>query len=233
MQIKFSERQSDKLRLYLSHLGEYNQHTNLVSNADPMVVALEHILDSLSLIEHASAQFAARKGGGRLIDIGSGAGFPGLVLAIFFEDADVVLVDSIEKKTRFLGATADLLELENVTVLTERAESLAHHSQYRETFDVATARAVGASELIAELTLPLLDVGGLLILQKTRAQSIDESHRARKASRFLGGVIRSVINLDETILEKQRSLILVEKQEHTSDKYPRLWKKIKERPLGV
>jgi len=131
-----------------------------------------------------------------------------------------------------LEEAVDLLELDNVTVLTERAESIAHHPQYRETFDVATARAVGAAELITELALPLLTLGGLLILQKTESQLVDETHRARKAAKFLGGVIGSVVGLDQAVLEKPRSLILVSKEEHTSDKYPRAWKKIKESPLG-
>lgn len=234
LSVKLSERQSDKLARFLGHLETYNQHTNLVSNAAPKVVALDHLLDSVSLVEVVSNQLQKRKkGSGRLIDIGSGAGFPGIVLAILFQDADVTLMDSIEKKTRFLEEAVDLLELDNVTVLTDRAESIAHHPQYRETFDVATARAVGASELIAELALPMLTVGGLLILQKTESQLVDETHKARKAAKFLGGVIGSVVGLDEKVLEKARSLILVTKEEPTSDKYPRAWKKIKESPLGI
>jgi 16S rRNA (guanine527-N7)-methyltransferase len=233
LSVRFSDRQSDKLARFLEHLEQYNQHTNLVSNAAPKVVALEHLLDSMSLIESVSHQIEKRKkGASRLIDIGSGAGFPGLILAIMFADLDVTLMDSIEKKTRFLEATADLLDLQNVSVLTERAESIAHHPQYRETFDIATARAVGGSGMIVELALPLLNLGGVLILQKTESQLVDESHKARKAAKLLGGVMGSVVALDQTILGKARSLILVTKEEHTADKYPRAWKKIKEHPLG-
>ncbi len=233
LSVNLTSRQSDKLERFLDHLEKYNQHTNLVSNAAPQIVALEHVLDSISLVETVSHQLTKRKSGGsRLIDIGSGAGFPGLVLSILFEDVDVTLVDSIEKKTRFLSETADLLDLENVTVLTERAEELAHHPQYRETFDLATARAVGGSGMIVELALPMLDLGGLLILQKTEAQLVDESHKARKAAAMLGGVIGSVVALDQSVLGKSRSLVLVLKQDHTPEKYPRAWKKIKENPLG-
>jgi 16S rRNA (guanine527-N7)-methyltransferase len=233
LSVNLTRRQSDKLARFLEHLEKFNQHTNLVSNAAPNVVAMEHVLDSLSLVDVLSHQFQKRKSGtGRLIDIGSGAGFPGMILAILFEDADVTLMDSIEKKTRFLAETADLLELDNVTILTERAESIAHHPQYRETFDVATARAVGGSGMIAELALPLLDLGGLLILQKTEAQLVDESHKARKAAKTLGGVMGSVVALDQDVLGKARSLILVVKENHTPDQYPRAWKKIKENPLG-
>lgn len=234
LSVKLSGRQSDKLAGFLEHLEKYNQHTNLVANAAPKVVALEHVLDSVSLVEVISHQFQKRKkGNSRLIDIGSGAGFPGLILAILFEETEVTLMDSIEKKTRFLQEAVDLLELDNVEVLTERAESIAHHPQYRETFDVATARAVGGSGMIAELALPMLTLGGLLVLQKTESQLVDETHKARKAAKVLGGVMGSVIALDENVLEKPRSLILVLKEEHTSDKYPRAWKKIKESPLGA
>jgi 16S rRNA (guanine527-N7)-methyltransferase len=232
LSVTLSERQSDKLARFLVHLEKYNQHTNLVSNAAPKVVAIDHLLDSISLVEVVEAQFKKRKGSGRLIDIGSGAGFPGLILAVLFEDADITLMDSIEKKTRFLEEAVEKLELDNVTVLTERAESIAHHPQYRETFDIATARAVGGSEIIAELALPMLSLGGLLVLQKTEAQLVDETHKARKAAKFLGGVMGSIVALDAAVLEKQRSLILITKEEHTSDKYPRSWKKIKESPLG-
>jgi 16S rRNA (guanine527-N7)-methyltransferase len=234
LSVKLSGRQSDKVAGFLEHLEKYNQHTNLVANAAPKVVALEHVLDSVSLVEVISHQFQKRKkGNSRLIDIGSGAGFPGLILAILFEETEVTLMDSIEKKTRFLQEAVDLLELDNVEVLTERAESIAHHPQYRETFDVATARAVGGSGMIAELALPMLTLGGLLVLQKTQSQLVDETHKARKAAKVLGGVMGSVIALDENVLEKPRSLILVLKEEHTSDKYPRAWKKIKESPLGA
>lgn len=234
LSVKLSGRQSDKLAGFLEHLEKYNQHTNLVANAAPKVVALEHVLDSVSLVEVISHQFQKRKkGNSRLIDIGSGAGFPGLILAILFEETEVTLMDSIEKKTRFLQEAVDLLELDNVEVLTERAESIAHHPQYRETFDVATARAVGGSGMIAELALPMLTLGGLLVLQKTESQLVDETHKARKAAKVLGGVMGSVIALDENVLEKPRSLILVLKEEHTSDRYPRAWKKIKESPLGA
>lgn len=232
LSVSLSERQSDKFAKFLAHLAIYNQHTNLVSKAEPMVVALDHLLDSISLVEVVGRQFEKRKGPGRLVDIGSGAGFPGLILAVLFENAEVTLIDSIEKKTNFLIEAAKLLELENVEVLTERAESIAHHAQYRESFDVATARAVGAVEITAELALPMLDLGGLLIVQKTEAQVVDQTHQARKAAKFLGGVVDGVMALDTAVLEKPRSLILVRKQEHTADRYPRAWKKIKDQPLG-
>ncbi len=232
LSVSLSERQSDKLAKYLDHLENYNEHTNLVSNAAPKVVALDHLLDSFSLVEVITEQLKKKKPPGRLIDIGSGAGFPGLILAILFDKVEFTLMDSVEKKTRFLEQSIELLELDNVTVLTDRAEDIAHHPRYRETFNIATARAVGGSEIIAELALPLLTLGGLLILQKTEAQLVDETHKARKAAKFLGGVIGSVVALDASILEKQRSLILVTKQEHTAAKYPRAWKKIKESPLG-
>ncbi|HEY9677217.1 MAG TPA: 16S rRNA (guanine(527)-N(7))-methyltransferase RsmG [Drouetiella sp.] len=232
LSVDLTERQSDKLAKYLAHLAKYNEHTNLVSNAQPKVVALEHLLDSITLVDTVREQLAKRKGPGRLIDIGSGAGFPGLILAIFFEDAEITLMDSIEKKTNFLVEACDILELDNVEVLNDRAESMAHHPQYRETFDVATARAVGAAEIICELTVPMLTVGGLLLIQKTGAQAEDQMHQARKASKPLGGVIDSVINLDAEVLEKERCLILVRKEEPTPDRYPRAWKKIKDKPLG-
>lgn len=195
------------------------------------MVALEHVLDSLSLVRVITNHLAAKKIPPRLIDIGSGAGFPGLILAIVLTELHFTLVDSIEKKTFFLNEVSKHLGLDNVDVLNERAEELAHQRRYRDSFGFATARAVGASNITAELALPLLSLDGLLILQKTNAQLEVELHNCENASRLLGGVIESPIALESAVLQKERALILISKQKNTPAKYPRSWKRIKEDPL--
>lgn len=211
-------------------LKAYNEHTNLVSNADEMVVLHDHILDALALIsviESVSAGLQKRA----LVDIGSGAGFPALILALVFEDLSVLLIESVGKKTRFLSETAQALGLtDRVEVRTARAEDLAHQKQYRENFTLATARAVGKLDLVAELTIPFLSVGGYLLAQKSKQQMEGELEPGRQALSKLGGQIEAVQDLDATVLKRDLVVVKAKKIRATESKYPRATAQLK-RPL--
>lgn len=228
-----------QLEEFCVRLSEYNSHTNLVSRSEPDFLVREHILDSLTLVGFIES-FRARLRAGAvqphqlaLVDIGSGAGFPGLILAIVVPDLQVTLIDSIGKKTRFLEQIASLLKLDGVSVHTGRAEDLARVDGFRGAFDLATGRAVGSLDLIAELTVPLLRVHGQLLVQKSTAQLDQDMKTATRALPKLGARVIETTALDSRILGKDRAVIVVEKVEETKELYPRTWAKIKAKPLGV
>jgi 16S rRNA (guanine527-N7)-methyltransferase len=144
------------------------------------------------------------------------------------------LVDSISKKVRFLEEFIQEAMLgDRVRAISVRAETLAHQMQYREKFDLATARAVGTLPLVAELCLPLLTIGGELYAQKSLAQLDEASRQAMKCLPTLGGAISDATTLDARILGKQRVVIVAEKRSHTAQKYPRAWAQMKKQPLAL
>lgn len=211
------------IKSYCDGLKSYNENVNLVSNSNLRVVLRDHVLDSFALnmiIDEEKTRLGRDELS--LVDIGSGAGFPGMILALARPDFKVVLIESIAKKCVFLMQSVAELKLENrVTVLHERAESVAHRSDYREKFDFATARAVGNLNLVAELAMPFLRHGGCLLAQRSRRQLDEEMPGAQKLfSRFAGNVGRCIFP-DEKIMEKQVGILLVEKKGTISGAFPR------------
>ncbi len=204
---------------YCQRLQEFDSHTNLVANSKLSVLLKEHVLDSLLLLPWI------KKDGnhfGRLIDIGSGAGFPALVLAIAEPDLKVTLVESIGKKCRFLSEVIEALGLEKrVRVLCERAETLGHDKKLRENFDFATARAVGALPIVAELCIPFLRMGGLLLAQRSKRQLVDEEELADAYASKLGGSLTETVHFPADLLGREFSLLVIKKVKATSRTYPR------------
>lgn len=218
------------IELLLAHLAEYNQHTNLVAKADPQTVVRDHVMDAFSLLPILE-KFLPRPQ--RLIDIGSGAGFPGLILAVMLPWATMHLLDSVAKKTRFLSAEVEALGLsDRVAVHTARAEELAHDGKLRGKFQVATARAVGSLELVAELCLPFLEAGGYLLAQKSRRQAGDELKAAAKSIELLGGKAAEIMTPNVEATERDLVVVVVEKVKATPAKYPRKGGQLK-RPLTL
>jgi 16S rRNA (guanine527-N7)-methyltransferase len=229
--ISLSAEQLSKIDKLLAGLAAYNEHTNLVAKADPAIVLRDHVLDSLTVVPHVVASSNNQGAPRRLIDIGSGAGFPGLILAIACPDLEVHLVDSIGKKTRFLTESADALGLsERVTVHTGRAEELAHDKKLRETFGFATARAVGKLALVAELALPLLAVNGRLLAQKSRDQAAAETAEAESAIATLGGKFIASEPCPPEVTSRDVVIVIIEKAKPTPTRYPRPSAQLK-RPL--
>lgn len=223
-----SDRQIVAIRNFLSHLRSYNEHTNLVSNADEDVVVKNHVLDALSLVHLIPDRTKAL----RLVDIGSGAGFPAMILALVLENLSVLLVDSVGKKTRFLSETASTLGIASrVQVENTRAEELSKQKKYREQFDLATARAVGKLDLVAELTIPFLKVGGLLLAQKSESQLSDELEAGRHAASLLGGKVARIEKLNREVLERDLVVVCVSKEKPTPAQYPRATAQLK-KPLS-
>lgn len=217
--IEVSDDQVELIDRLLSQLQEYSQHTNLVAKAQPEIVVRDHIIDSLTLVPIIKAR---AQGGQRLIDIGSGAGFPGLLLAIMLPQVQIHLLDSTAKKTKFLSqAAAALAVSDRVQVHTARAEELSHDGKFRAQFDFSTARAVGKLDLVAELCLPFLKVGGCLLAQKSREQAGLEQPQAQDALSVLGGRIAAVEAPNMEATQRDVVIVIVEKTAATPSQYPR------------
>lgn len=213
-------------RSYLEALYEYNEKVNLVANADPEVVVKRHILDCLALVEVINSgenPAAPRDKPKRLIDIGSGAGLPGLVIAIAISDIEVTLLDSIGKKTKFLEEASEALSLtDRVSVITGRAEELARTNK-RATFDLATSRAVGHLGMVIELALPFLKVGGRILCQKSRSQVDDEISAIADCLKPIGAKKPQIIVPKIQVGEIEHVIVSIEKQKDTPRDFPRPW----------
>lgn len=206
---------------------EVNQHMNLTAITDEEAVILKHYADSLT-VSHLIPI------GAKVIDVGCGAGFPTLPLAIFRPDLQILALDSTAKRISYVQETAARLGLTGVTAITARAEELAKQTQYREQFDVATARAVANLPVLAELCLPFVRIGGKFIAMKA-AKANEEQEAARGAIATCGG---SLLSCHEAKLISRageadlRILIEIAKTSATPSKYPRHFSQISKKPLS-
>ncbi len=201
---------------YSRELIAWNQKVNLTRIIEPDEIAVKHFLDSLS----ANLAWPDLPPGFALIDVGSGAGFPGLPLKIARPDLRLTLLESTGKKTAFLRHLVDLLNLADVTILTARAEEAGHLPEHREQYDVAIARAVSALPVLAEYTLPLVKVGGRVIAQKGQDPAA-EVKEAANALGILGGKLSRILPVVVPGLEAERHLVVIQKVKSTPRQYPR------------
>jgi len=217
-----------QFQAYYELLHWWNERINLTAVADYWGVLTKHFLDSLSCV------FALELPPGdlRLIDVGSGAGFPGLPLKIAFPEIHVTLLEATGKKTEFLHAVVRQLQLPDVAILTARAEEAAHNPAYREAYDVAVARALAAMPVLVELCLPFVRCGGMLIAQKGESPAAEVA-AAQEAMRILGGQPRCVQPVRVPGLDAVRHLVIVDKVAATPARYPRQPGVPSRRPLGV
>ena len=226
MGIDLGPEQVDSIRLYYRELLQWNSRANLTSVTEWEDVLEKHFLDSLTVSLALSGDMLER---GRLIDVGAGAGFPGLPLKIAHPGVEATLIDSSAKKTAFLVHLAGRLGLD-VTVRTGRAETLAHDPELRGSFDFVLARALGSMRVLAELTLPFCRVGGLVVAQKARGLN-EELKDAERAVRLMGGRVQRVVPVSVTRITGTRNLAVLEKTGPTPDGYPRRPGMPKKRPL--
>jgi 16S rRNA (guanine527-N7)-methyltransferase len=223
--INLSPSQLGEYRRYLELLLEWNQRFNLTAIEAPEQIIDKHFLDSLScsLVFNLSPRL-------RLIDVGAGAGFPGLVLKIAFPGLEVLLLDALEKRLRFLDRVIAELRLTGISTRHTRAEDAGHNAELREQFDVATARAVSRLSTLAEYCLPFVRTGGSFLAQKG-PRVADEVAEARSAFRILGAGEPSVRTLVLPGTDIGRSLVSVPKIAPTPRVYPRLAGTPKKHPL--
>lgn len=219
-----TEGQLATFQIYADDLELWNARSNLTAITGLEAVQVKHFLDSLTCLQAMPAQT-----GLAVIDVGSGAGFPGLPLKIVRPDMRLTLLESVGKKADFLRHLTARLGLADVAVILGRAEDHAQNAAYRETYDVVVARAVAELRVLAELTLPLCRVGGLVIAQK-RAAIDDEIASAAQAIAILGGALRTTIPIALPGVDP-RQLIVLDKLSPTPARYPRRAGMPEKRPL--
>lgn len=210
------------LERFASLMLERNQVMNLTAITDPKDVAALHLLDSLALIPIAGLESET------VVDVGAGAGFPGMPLAIARPSLRLTLLDSLGKRVDFLRETCEALKLQNTVCIHARAEELNH----REAFDAAVSRAVAALPILSELCLPLVKVNGRMLAMKS-SHTEDEINQAKSAIRTLGGEIEWVKDYTIPVTEVTHRIICVRKVSPTPKKYPRRFALIKKSPLGI
>jgi 16S rRNA (guanine527-N7)-methyltransferase len=200
---------------YQQELLDWNTRINLTAIREESEVEVKHFMDSLSLYPTLRKHKVAS-----LIDIGTGAGFPGIPLKILDPLLKLVLVESIEKKARFCQHILDTLQLQDAQVVVERAEAVGQNAAHRKQYDCAVARAVAALPVLLEYLLPLVRVGGIAIAQKSTAVE-EELAQARNACAILGGAAMHVQQVTIPGLDAERNLVIVEKVKPTPATYPR------------
>ena len=205
---------------------EENEKYNLTAITDPDKIILAHYADCATLASRI-------KKGARIVDVGCGAGFPTLPLAIIRDDIEIVAMDSTAKRVAYVAETARLLGLTNVTAVTMRAEDGGSSEEYREKFDYATARAVAELRVLTELCLPYVKVGGQMLAMKGK-NAASELQSAKRAIAMLGG--RNTVCEDITLTADgaeplTHPIIIIEKREHTPKNYPRPYAQISKKPL--
>lgn len=220
-----NEKDTNVLERLCGHMLEVNKSLNLTAIKDEDGVILKHIVDSCACIPYI-------KENARVCDIGCGGGFPTLIIGALRPDVTVLGVDSVTKKVNYVLDTARMLGFDGVSVSNRRAEELGQDKEYREGFDVLTARAVGKLNLICELCLPLVKVGGCFLAMKS--QSTDEELKeAQKAISLLGGEVEKVhkYTLTDGKEELERSIVVIRKSKPTPALYPRNNSQIAKKPL--
>ncbi len=212
----------EKFDAYRALLLEYNERYNLTTILEEKDMFYKHFLDSV-----VGEKFF--KNGAKVIEIGSGAGFPSIPLKLIRDDLSFTLVESVGKKCEFLHAVVDKLGLSGVNIYSKRAEDLARENIHREKYDAATARAVARMNTLSEYCLPFVKVGGVFVAYKSGDTSeIDEAQSAYKT---LGGKLKSVEKYELPEGYGERALAVVEKVKPTANKYPRGQGKERKSPL--
>jgi 16S rRNA (guanine527-N7)-methyltransferase len=217
--IELSAEQLKQFELYYQELIRWNKKFNLTTITDYQEVQVKHFLDSIT-IALALSEEEMKKPNFNIIDIGTGAGFPGVPLKILLAEPKLVLVDSRIKKADFLRYVTQKLNLDNVEVVVGRAEEIAHLPLYRQQFALAVSRAVASLSALVELALPLCQVGGKFVAWK-KGEISQEINRAKKAVDTLGGKLNQVKKVELEEFSDERYLIIVDKIYPTPDKYPR------------
>jgi 16S rRNA (guanine527-N7)-methyltransferase len=230
--LSLSEKQLADFQTYYEELVDWNQRFNLTAITEYEQVQIRHFADSLSVLLAEEARQALGRPDARLIDVGSGAGFPGIPLKLVCPGVRLTLLEATGKKVTFLEHLIERLGLRRVTAIKARAEELGHDPDHRAGYELALVRAVADMAVVAEYSLPFCRPGGWVVAQKGEAGPA-EAWAAEKAIRLLGGELRRVLPVELPGLPENRSLVLVEKVSPTPDTYPRRPGLPSKRPLGT
>lgn len=213
LNIDLTEKQIEQFLKYYEILVEINKVMNLTAITEFDEVIEKHFLDSLSLVR----VFDLNKNV-KILDLGTGAGFPGIPLKITFPEIDIVLADSLNKRVKFLNEVVETLQLKQVETVHGRAEELAKNKKYREQFDLCTSRAVANLSSLSEYCIPFVKEGGRFISYKS-GEIEEEVDQAKRAIHVLGGKLDQVYKFD--LHEQKRSFVIIEKVKKTPAVYPR------------
>lgn len=222
MKLSVSDAQIAQLEDFTARMLETNKVMNLTRITDPKEIVEKHLLDCASLLQ--AADFLKKS----VVDVGCGAGFPGMPLHILCPSCELTLLDSLGKRIRFLQGCIDAMNLSDIEAVHARAEEFA--AKHREQYDFAVSRAVAQLNVLAELSLPLVKQGGAFIAMKSK-DTDEELERAKKAIRLLGGEIEKIIDYTIPHTEITHRLVVIRKKNHTPKQYPRPFRKISASPL--
>jgi 16S rRNA (guanine527-N7)-methyltransferase len=230
MEVPLSGEHITAFKRYATLLKEWNEKMNLTGITDDSGIALRHFVDSLTLVPFLKRELT-RSGGETLslIDVGTGAGFPGIPLKVAMPSLQITLLDSLAKRIKFLETVCTELMLQNIEAIHGRAEDAGRSKQYREKFDVATARAVAPLNVLCEYCLPFVRVGGIFLSMKGNVD--EEAKEAEKAVITLGGTIENLVHFTLPGTDMNRTIVVIRKIRPTPAKYPRIAGKPEKEPI--
>lgn len=227
LDIQLSEAQVEQFMKYKVLLQEWNEKMNLTAITEDREVITKHFLDCMTI--NKALNMSEQK---TVIDIGTGAGFPGLVIKIAFPHLKVTLVDALKKRLTFLETVINELGLTDIECVHSRAEDLGKNKQYREGFDICASRAVANLAVLSEYTLPFVKVDGYLIALK--GQKLDEElEQGQKAIKILGGQLEEVVHTGVPFTDLNHKIAKIKKVKPTATKYPRKAGEPTKAPLGL
>lgn len=224
MKLELTPEKSSDIDIYIREIKAWNQKADLTSLEGDENIFINLFLDAFTLVPFI-------KENSTLVDIGTGAGFPGLAIKLFYRDIKMSLVDSNSKKCVFLNHISNLLRFKDVEVLWNRAEEIGRDISYREKYDFACCRAVSTLSAISELCLPLIKVGGSFIASK--GKELSEIKEAEAAIGILGGKIEKIENVKYPFFKEEKNIVIISKIANTPEKYPRRTGMPQKRPLKV
>lgn len=211
--IVFNDKQIEQFYKYMNLLLEWNEKINLTAITEKKDVILKHFIDSLTISKYIEENST-------LVDIGTGAGFPGIPIKIYRPDVKVTLVDSLNKRINFLNEIISELELKDINTIHSRVEEFGKNKRYREQFDIVTARAVANLTVLSEYLLPLTKIDGKCICMKG-SEIQEEFNDSKNAIRILGGQIENIYKFNLPKSDILRNIVIIKKVKNTPNKYPR------------
>lgn len=223
--LKLDEHQYNSFVLYMNMIKEWNQKINLTAIIEDSEIFKKHFIDSIKIFK-----FDFLKNCNSIIDIGTGGGFPGIPMKIMRPDANIVLLDSLNKRINFLNEVISTLKLQNIKAIHGRAEDYAREKEYREKFDAVVSRAVANMATLSELCLPYVKVNGYFVAMKGPA--IDEEIKdSKNAIGTLGGKLEDIIKVDIEESDLQHNLVIIRKVKETLNTFPRKAGTANKKPL--
>ena len=211
--IELNEEQLEKFYRYMEILLEWNQKMNLTAITDKKEIIIKHFIDSLTINKYIEKDLS-------LIDVGTGAGFPGIPIKIIRDDIEVVLIDSLNKRINFLKEVIEQLELKNIKAIHARAEEIGRLDEYREKFDISTSRAVANLATLSEYLIPLVKIKGKCVCMKG-SDIEEELYNSKNAIKILGGKLQTVESFKLPNSDFSRNIVIIEKVNKTKKNFPR------------